>query len=318
MAAEHGLEFLSCKGEDAAMKCLDEGKKYAVMVVANQIKDGGSFRVIETARVSVMHAQLPIAFIMSDRDLRLAHDALTAGATEIFSRSEQDQLMSFIGDYATELDNPQFGGKVLLVEDSEVQAEYVEGLCRSLGMSVDRAEDVDTAQSLFDGNPYQLVVIDVALKGRRSGIALVKSIRQNPVPRQPILVMSAFDDLPRRLRALKSGADDFISKPFAPEEFVWRIKRLMQLQTQQDYNNHAPAIPDKRGVKLDFAEILSPREAEICGNILAGTSDREIASKLGISFWTVRSHIQQIFTKTGALNRREVMVRFMPSAVPKD
>ena len=56
---------------------------------------------------------------------------------------------------------------------------------------------------------------------------------------------------------------------------------------------------------------LSPREREICALILSGVADKEIVRALGISFWTVRSHIEQIFNKTGAVNRRDLMARFI-------
>lgn len=59
---------------------------------------------------------------------------------------------------------------------------------------------------------------------------------------------------------------------------------------------------------------LSKRESEIFQMIIAGKSDRSIAGDLGISFWTVRGHIQHIFNKTGAINRRELMCRFIPVA----
>lgn len=314
IADENGLGFVACAGEDAAMRCLDDDRRYAVMVIGHQLADGDSFHVIESARLSLLHATLPVAFIMSDREPRLARNALNAGATEIFLRREHEALAAFVGDWTAVAEKPNLGGRVLLVEDSDAHAQYVASLCAALGMQVDRAEDVDSALALFGANSYQIAIVDVVLNDTRSGISFVRTLRQDHLRHQPILVVSGFDDVPRRLLALKSGADDFIGKPFSPEEFVWRIKKVMQGYAGQDYGDAPPPAPSRAGAAPPLLGTLSPREAEICGKILAGTSDREIAGELGISYWTVRSHIQQIFTKTGALNKRELMARFIPPA----
>lgn len=312
-ADRHGLDFVACKNEAAAMAALSSGQSYEVMVIAHQLKEGDSFQIIEAARLSLRHATLPIAFVMSDRNLRLAQNVINIGATEVFLRSEHESLMDFIGDCSSAKEISNFGGKTLLVEDSDSQAQYITHLCQALGMAVDRAEDVDSAQALFRKNTYQILIVDIVLNDTKSGISFVKNVRQNHALRQPILVMSGFNDLPRRLLAIRSGADDFISKPFAPEEFVWRLKKIMNNYAGQDFGEKEQPAAGKRTTKSDFIDTLSPREREICSKVLAGTSDREIASDLGISFWTVRSHIQQIFTKTGALNRRELMARFISS-----
>lgn len=311
IANRHGLGFAACRGEEDAVRHLDGDGRYTVMVIAHQLKDGDSYRVIEGARLSLNHATLPIAFIMTDRDLRLAQNAMIAGATEVFLRSEYGALTDFVGHWSLAVDGADYGGRVLLVEDSDSQAQYIEHLCRALGMGVDRAADVDSALGLFRRHEYQMVVVDVVLNDTRSGISLVKHIRQDHTKRQPVLVMSGFDDLPRRFMALRSGADDFLSKPFSPEEFVWRVKKVMQGYAGNDFGDLEPAGQPAQESSPDFVALLSPREREIFDKILAGVSDKDIAQDLGISFWTVRSHIQRIYTKTGVLNRRELMARFL-------
>jgi DNA-binding NarL/FixJ family response regulator len=54
---------------------------------------------------------------------------------------------------------------------------------------------------------------------------------------------------------------------------------------------------------------LTARETQISTALCTGASDKQIAGDLGISYWTVRSHIQSIFRKLGVLNRRELMVK---------
>lgn len=316
IAQAHQLQFLACQTECGAMSNLASGQKFAVMVIAHQLAGGDSLSVIETARLSPHHVTLPIALLMGDRKPALAQNALNAGATEIFLRSEHQALMNFVDECSAASDETRFGGKVLLVEDSESHAQYVLRLCEALGMTADVAQDVSSAEKRYRQHTYQLIIVDVVLKDTKSGISFVREIRQTHGSRQPILVMSSFDDIPRRIMAMKCGADDFISKPFTPEEFVWRARKVMERHADHDTTSfgdaHHPELPPDA-----LLSQLSRRESEIFQMIIAGKSDREIASALGISFWTVRGHIQHIFGKTGAINRRELMSRFIPAARKK-
>ncbi|WP_162888569.1 response regulator [Dechloromonas sp. HYN0024] len=309
IAGRHQLEVIVCKGEAEALSLLDQ--QFCVMLVANELQDGDSFQLIESVRLSLEHATLPIAFISGSVDRALAYNAMNAGATEVFMRDDLSALDEFIAGCAgAPLESFESGGTVLLVEDSESHAEYVAHLCAMLGLHVEKCKDVQTALNLYRPRKYQLAIVDVVLNDIQSGITLVRRIRQNHQSRQPILVMSGYDDLPRRLLALKSGADDFISKPFSPEEFVWRVKKVLRSYAGHDRRETAlPLVSEAMG--HDFMHALSPREREIAAQILAGSSDKQIARDLGISYWTVRSHIEQIFTKTGALNRRDLMARFI-------
>lgn len=311
IAEAHHLGFLGCSSESEANAALASGQRFAVMIVAHQIEQGDSLQVIETARLSLQHATLPIAFLMGERKPRLAQAAMAAGATEIFLRSEHQELMDFVGECSSSSEQQRYTGKVLLVEDSESHARYLEHLCQALGMQVDIAADISTAEKCCKANTYQLIVVDVVLKDSKTGISFVRDIRQSHEHRQPILVMSSFDDVPRKLMAMKSGADDFISKPFTPEEFVWRAKKIMERHAGSDAAAPAPEQP--AAIDKLLAQ-LSQREHEILQKLVAGQSDRSIASELGISFWTVRSHLQHIFNKTGAINRRELMARFIPAS----
>lgn len=311
IAGQVGLDFVASSDEQGALRHLENGHRFSAMAIAHQLKEGDSFQVIESARLSLLHATLPIAFVMSDREPRFAQNALNAGATEVFLSTEYESLAGFLADCAHEPGQDIWSGKVLLVEDSESHASYVRHLLQILGLTVDCAENVDSADALYRRDKYLIVIIDIVLNDTRSGISFVRKIRQDHTQRQPILVMSGFDDLPRRLLALKSGADDFISKPFSPEELIWRIKKILHCHALLDHDDKYAFNKKDRKPPRQFVQNLSPRETQIFDKILNGVADREIAQQLGISFWTVRSHIQQIFGKTGVLNRRELMARFI-------
>lgn len=312
IAASAGLALEQCPHETAAVERLGSTRPCALMVVPNQLAGGDSLRMIRNARLLPARATMPIAFVMSGRDLDVARNALQAGATEVFPRSAVDSLGAFIGECANEPVNPTLNGRVLLVEDSDSQAAYVGYLCTALGLEVDVCRTVDEAVAALRGQAYHLVIVDVVLLGMQSGLALVRHIRQQPrsAARLPVLAMSGFDDVARRVEALRCGADDFISKPFAHEEFVLRLRRILQLGQLADAGAHGGIGPASPRLPLWQRQGLSLREAEICEALLQGRSDKQIAAELDISFWTVRTHVGNIFAKLGLLNRRELMARY--------
>lgn len=312
VARQKGLSVVHCHGESDVAAHLEGHEHYCLAIIANELADGDSFQIIDTLRLSLTYATLPIALITSNRDPALAHNAMSAGATEVFLRDEPDALAAFIGECADQGETESFIGKVLLVEDSDSHANYVIHLCQAIGLEAERVSSVEHALAVFRPETYVLVIVDVVLNDTRSGISFVRHIRQNHHQRQPTLVMSGYDDLPRRLLALRSGTDDFISKPFSPEEFLWRVRKILHSYAGHDFGTATPALPAPTCASTaDLLTLLSPRERELCQRVIAGASDKEIARELGISFWTVRSHIEQIFVKTGALNRRELMARFI-------
>jgi two-component system response regulator FixJ len=129
-----------------------------------------------------------------------------------------------------------------------------------------------------------------------------------------VLVISGFEDRARRIEAFRCGADDFLTKPFFSEEFVWRLRRIMQTD---DEVNVAPVLPANGEVTKISADDwqnrnLSRRELEVCERLLQGMSDKQISDDLHIAFWTVRTHVRNVFIKLGLINRRELMSRYRP------
>jgi DNA-binding NarL/FixJ family response regulator len=314
-AASLGLELICCSRESEWGPHYAKLESLVLLIVGQGIDADDEFRAIEQFRLSPNHASLPIALVLTERNEEVAKQAMEAGATEIFLQSESKALLSFMKDCRASTDLPNFAGKALLVEDDESHAEYVADLCKSMGFQVDTVDQVELAIAALHNGNYQLVITDVVLKGSKSGISLVRHISQKYGSQLPVIVTSGFDDLPRRLMALKNGVSDFINKPIAAEEFIWRVQRVMKMAAAVDTARTAfSANENAQNVRGNLFNLLSPREYEICISMMEGNSDKQIAANLGISYWTVRSHVQQIFAKTGAINRRELMARYISSA----
>ncbi len=114
--------------------------------------------------------------------------------------------------------------RVLLAEDDhELRASIARGL-REASYAVDQAAAGPQALSLALANHYDVVVLDVLLPGK-NGIAVCRAIREraNGVP---ILMLTALDDVDRRIAGLDAGADDYMTKPFDFGELLARLRAL--------------------------------------------------------------------------------------------
>lgn len=320
IAAAEGLPFQVLTDMRQALELLatHETVELLVMPCDEGNEEAAGLGFIEEVRLLSHRATLPVACVLQSRDLGAARQAFRAGATEVFEISDEAGLHGFVReivrDVARDRSVPALTGRVLLLEDSPSHAAFVAHVCKELGLRVDLASTVEEGLALFVAKRYQLAVIDIVLDGVQSGLALVREIRRQPAirGRLPVLVMSGFADVSRRIEALRCGASDFLHKPFAEEEFVWRVRRLLQDQALDDA---ADAVPETAGDgESKWRRLgLTAREAQVCDALLGGGADKAIAEDLGISFWTVRTHIQRVFTKLGVLNRRELMVRYLTS-----
>lgn len=323
-----GLLLVSAGGMDKLAEV--EFSQSGLMQDSDDTVDVTGLRLIEEVRLLSHRATLPIACILQDRDLHVARQAFRAGTTEVFEMNDEAGLRGFVREIVREATRERsesaLTGRVLLLEDSPSHGAFVTQVCKELGLSVDMVSTVEEGRTLFSTHAYQLAVIDIVLDGVQSGLALVRDIRckRGIAGRLPVLVMSGFADVSRRIEALRCGASDFLHKPFAEEEFVWRVRRLLQDQATEDSAESTENL-SSAGVTVEASSVamageskwrrlgLTAREAQVCDALLGGGADKVIAESLGISFWTVRTHIQRVFAKLGVLNRRELMVRYLSS-----
>ena len=116
--------------------------------------------------------------------------------------------------------------RVLVVEDDAKIASFVAKGLRQEGFAVDHASDGDTAWALAQATAYDLIVVDVMLPGI-DGLELVKRLRAARAE-VPVLFLSARSSVEDRVRGLRAGGDDYLTKPFAYAEFSARIQALIR------------------------------------------------------------------------------------------
>ncbi|HLK70579.1 MAG TPA: response regulator, partial [Steroidobacteraceae bacterium] len=115
--------------------------------------------------------------------------------------------------------------KVLFVEDNERVTQFVlKGLAES-GHRADHASNGRDAMSLAASELYDAIVLDRMLPGDIDGLAIIEALRKAG-QRTPILILSALSDVDERIRGLRAGGDDYLTKPFAFGELLARLDAL--------------------------------------------------------------------------------------------
>ena len=132
-------------------------------------------------------------------------------------------------DLVTHADGAEGGGmRVLVVEDDRKAARFLKQGLEEEGNVVDVAETGEDAARLAHGTAYDLIVLDVQLPGI-NGLQLAWELRRNGVE-TPVLMLTARDTTQDVVRGLNAGADDYLTKPFAFDEFLARVRALTRRQ----------------------------------------------------------------------------------------
>ncbi len=114
--------------------------------------------------------------------------------------------------------------KVLVIEDDPTVGHYIKRGLEEQRWGVDLVADGEEGEERADSDAYDLVVLDMRLPGR-SGMEVLRNLRARGFQR-PVLVLTAQDAVDAKVQALRAGADDYVTKPFAFEEFLARVEAL--------------------------------------------------------------------------------------------
>jgi len=114
--------------------------------------------------------------------------------------------------------------RILIVEDSTRLRQTVSTWLRRNGFAVDASADGEEGLWLAETNDYDAIVLDIMLP-KLDGLALLQKLRQQG-KQTHVLLLTAKDTVPDRVRGLETGADDYLVKPFALEELLARVQAL--------------------------------------------------------------------------------------------
>lgn len=116
--------------------------------------------------------------------------------------------------------------RILIVEDDIKSAAYLAKGLSENGFVVDVARDGEAALGFAEAATYELILLDIMLP-RKDGWAVLTSLRAHG-NQTPVICLTARDEVESRVRGLESGADDYLTKPFAFSELLARIKTVLR------------------------------------------------------------------------------------------
>jgi DNA-binding NarL/FixJ family response regulator len=201
-------------------------------------------------------------------------------------------------------DPAALGELVLVVDNDPLFRACVRELLERAGFDVIEADDGEAALDAAARRKPELVLLDVCLP-RASGYEVCRELRDRFGDALGIIFMSGerIDSIDR-VSGLLLGADDYVVKPFDPDELLARVRTLVRRvskpRERPNGNGHAT------GSRAADAE-LTPRELEVLELLAEGLTQTEIARQLVISPRTVGTHIQNLLGKLNVHSRAQAV-----------
>jgi DNA-binding NarL/FixJ family response regulator len=183
-------------------------------------------------------------------------------------------------------------GAVLIADpDAAVRADVAQ-VFEAAGYAV---KEVATGEEALEAARDELpcaVVLEVSLNGAYSGYEVCRALRRSFGPELPIVFLSGVrTESYDRVAGLLVGADDYLVKPYAGDELLVRVRRL---------------LPRSSG-PTNGGKTLTKREEEVLGLLAEGLAQDAIANRLSISTKTVGTHIEHILSKLGVHSRAQAV-----------
>ena len=198
--------------------------------------------------------------------------------------------------------------KVVLVVDDAADIRTV--LLRALGRNF-KVRVAKSGESALELLPYinpDIILLDVLMSGM-DGFATLREMRRVPgFTQTPVLFLSGLGDIANKLRGLRLGAVDYITKPFHPQEVLARLESQCQVYCRrsqeicQEFATEIAPVPT-RSPRTLIVLGLTPRETEVLFWIAEGKTTPEIALILNAAPTTIKKHVNHILEKLGVENR---------------
>jgi RNA polymerase sigma factor (sigma-70 family) len=188
---------------------------------------------------------------------------------------------------------------VVVIDDDQDIREALQGLLRSVGL---RVELFASVPEFLDGTRPDrpgCLVLDVRLPGR-SGLDFHDDLVKAKV-HLPVIFISGHADVPMSVRAMKSGAVEFLTKPVRHQDLLDAIQRAIgHDRARRDEEQFV----DRLRTRFDT---LTPREREVMKLVVAGRRNKQIATEIGLSEATVKLHRGQVMRKLGVQSLAELV-----------
>jgi FixJ family two-component response regulator len=178
---------------------------------------------------------------------------------------------------------------VFIVDDDASVRKGLERLVRSVGLRGKTFASAPEFLQCAASDSPSCLVLDVRMPGV-SGMALQETLAAAG-HRIPIIFITGHGDITMSVRAMKAGAVDFLPKPFNDQDLLEAIQEAIARDQQaREVQGALQAIQQR-------ADLLTPRERDVLGLVVAGLLNKQIAAELGMSEKTVKAHRAQVMQK---------------------
>ena len=188
---------------------------------------------------------------------------------------------------------------VHIVDDDAAVRDSLALLLRTVGLPSRAYASGDEFLAAYAPRHVECLVTDIRMPGL-SGLELQQELAERHVD-IPIIFITGHGDIPMAVKAMKSGAVDFIQKPFRDQDLLDRIHQALQIaRSSQDARLETTTIQERVGT-------LTPREREVMDKVVKGCANKVIAMDLGVSQRTVELHRARVMQKMGARSLAELV-----------
>jgi len=224
--SDSGMTPIICQTAKEAMETL-ETSSIDFICLSMYLEDAKGIELTQSIRSLSACKHTPIILLTSEDSQVTYIDALSSGVTEVFHKKDVQELVNFIQRFTSQ--QQSIPGHVLYIEDTLSQRKFITEVFLKKGLTVDAFATAEEAWESYLQHDYDLVITDIILEGGMTGMALTNRIRRLDDEKGdvPILAITGFDDISRRIELFYLGVSDYVIKPLIEEELVARVRNLI-------------------------------------------------------------------------------------------